>query len=275
MRGRRKATELHGGEAEPVACSRAFFYSMPGQAWNGFVRMRLAACLVIVVSGFGLFGCTTSSPEALAADDPFEPANRAVYVFDQKFDRTILLPIAGLYVNNIPKPVRIGIHNVLSNADEPVTIANDLLQLRVDQAARMAGRMALNSTIGVGGIVDVAAKHSLKEEKADFGQTLSRYGIGPGPFLVLPIIGPEPPRDLVGDTADLFIDPLTWMPTGWPLLDRVGLTAGVHVWEPYLTHARDMLLRHELEKGSLDPYATMRSISRQIRAEQIDGGLPP
>lgn len=233
--------------------------------------MRLAACLVIVVSGFGLLGCTTSSPEALAANDPFEPANRAVYGFDQKFDQTVVLPIAGLYVNNIPKPVRIGIHNVLSNADEPVTIANDLLQLRVGQAARMTGRMALNSTIGIGGIVDVAAKRGLKEVKADFGQTLSRYGVGPGPFLVLPIIGPEPPRDLAGDTADLFIDPLTWLPTGWPLLDRAGLTAGVHVWEPYLTHARDMLLRHELEKGSLDSYATMRSISRQIRAEQIGG----
>ncbi|HEX4156900.1 MAG TPA: VacJ family lipoprotein [Rhizomicrobium sp.] len=236
--------------------------------------MRFAVCAMIVASGLGLFGCTTSSPEALAANDPFEPANRAVYAFDEKFDRIIVLPIAGLYIDKIPKPVRIGIHNVLSNAEEPVTIANDLLQLRLEQAARMTGRLALNSTVGAGGIVDVAAKHGLKEEKADFGQTLNRYGVGPGPFLVLPVIGPEPPRDLVGDTADLFIDPLTWLPSGWPLLDRVGLTAGVHIWEPYITHARDMLIRHELEKGSLDPYATMRSISRQIRAEQINGGVP-
>jgi phospholipid-binding lipoprotein MlaA len=91
---------------------------------------------------------------------------------------------------------------------------------------------------------------------------------------VLPIIGPEPPRDLIGDGTDLFIDPLTWLPTGWPLLDRLGVTAGVHIWDPYLTHARNMLLRHELEKGSLDAYATMRSIYRQQRADEINGGRP-
>lgn len=240
--------------------------------------MRLATCLLIAACGWGLVGCATSSPEALAANDPFEPANRAVYAFDEKFDHTVVLPIAGLYINKIPKPVRIGIHNIFSNAEEPVTIGNDLLQLRVGQAARMTGRMALNSTVGLGGVLDIAARHGLPEQKADFGQTLSSYGIGPGPFLVLPIIGPEPPRDLVGDATDLFIDPLTWLPPGWPLLDRVGLTAGVHIWEPYLTHARDMLVRHELEKGSLDPYATMRSISRQLRADEINGGaitLPP
>jgi phospholipid-binding lipoprotein MlaA len=233
---------------------------------------------MLVACGLGLTGCATPSPEALAANDPFEPANRAVYTFDEKFDGAIVLPVAGLYIKYIPKPVRIGIRNVLSNAEEPVTIANDLLQLHVGQAARMTGRMALNSTVGIGGVVDIAARHGLVEQKADFGQTLSRYGVGPGPFLVLPIIGPEPPRDLVGDTADLFIDPLTWLPPGWPLLDRVGLTAGVRVWEPYVTHARDILLRRVLEKGSLDPYATMRSISRQLRADEIDGGttaLPP
>jgi len=242
------------------------------------VCIRLAALILLAVCGLALSGCATSSPEALAANDPFEPANRAIYNFDEKFDRAIVLPVAGLYIKNIPKPVRMGIHNVLSNAEEPVTIANNLLQLRVGQAARMAGRMALNSTIGVGGIVDIAASYGLREQKADFGQTLSRYGVGPGPFLVIPIIGPDPPRDLLGDGADLFIDPLTWLPPGWPLLDRLGLTTGVHIWEPYLTHARDMLLRHELEKGSLDPYATMRSIYRQIRADEINGGattLPP
>ncbi|HEY3638909.1 MAG TPA: VacJ family lipoprotein [Rhizomicrobium sp.] len=235
--------------------------------------MRFAVCLLIVVCSPALFGCTTS-PEALSANDPLEPTNRAIYTFDEKFDRAIFLPVAGLYINKVPKTVRTGIHNILSNADEPVTIANDLLQVRLGQAGRMTARMALNSTIGVAGIVDIAAKHGLPEEKADFGQTLSRYGVGAGPFLVLPIIGPEPPRDLVGDTADLFIDPLTWLPPGWPLTSRVGLTAGVQIWEPYITHARDIVLRHELEKGSLDPYATMRSVSRQIRDDQINGGVP-
>jgi phospholipid-binding lipoprotein MlaA len=270
-RGRRKPTRLRSIGKKHGICFQAFLHSAPITEWNATARARLAACLLIAASGLSLAGCSSPTPEALAADDPFESVNRPVYQFDEKFDHTIVLPVAGLYVNGIPKPVRIGIHNILSNAEEPVTIANDLLQLRLEQAGRMTGRMALNSTIGLGGIFDVGAKHGMPELKADFGQTLSCYGVGSGPFLVLPIIGPEPPRDLVGDVADLFIDPLTWLPSGWPLLDRIGLTTGVHVWEPYITHARDMILRHELEKGSLDPYATMRSISRQIRAEQIDG----
>jgi phospholipid-binding lipoprotein MlaA len=210
----------------------------------------------------------------MKANDPFEPMNRAFYDFDKKVDQYALLPVAGLYIDKVPKTVRTGIHNVLSNAEEPVTIINDVLQLRLVEAGRMTARLALNTIIGVGGIVDVAAKHDLANKATDFGQTLDRYGVGEGPFLVLPVIGPEPPRDLIGDAADLFIDPLTWLPYGWPLLDRVGLTAGVHVWNPYLTHARDMVLRHELEKGSVDTYATMRSTYRQIRAGQINGGAP-
>jgi phospholipid-binding lipoprotein MlaA len=197
--------------------------------------------------------------------------NRAVYQFDEKFDQYVVLPIAGLYLDKVPKPVRHGLHNVLSTAEEPVTIANDLLQLRLGAAARMTARMALNATAGLGGIADVAAKNGLPQETADFGQTLSRYGIGEGPFLVLPIIGPEPPRQLVGDGVDLVLDPITWLPAGWPLLDRIALTAGVHIWKPYLTHARNMLLRHELEKGSLDRYATMRSVYRQQRADELGG----
>jgi len=236
--------------------------------------MRTIGFALIGAWALGLTGCTTSSPEAIAANDRFEPMNRAIYDFDEKFDRYVVLPLAGLYVNDVPKAVKVGVHNVFVNAEEPVTIANDILQLEFVRAGRMTARMAINSMAGLGGIVDLAAEHDLPEQRADFGQTLSRYGIGEGPFLVLPIIGPEPPRDLIGDGVDLFIDPLTWLPSGWPLLDRLGMTTGVHVWNPYLIHARNMLLRQELEKGSLDPYATMRSIYRQQRADDINGGRP-
>jgi len=228
--------------------------------------------LLLAISALALVGCTTA-PEALKNNDPFEPMNRAVYKLDEKVDQYALLPIAGLYINNVPKSLRTGIQNVFSNAEEPITIINDILQLKPVQAGRMTARMVLNSTIGIGGIVDVAKAHDLADKPADFGQTLDRYGVGEGPFLVLPVIGPEPPRDLVGDAADLFMDPITWLPS-WPLLDRVGLTAGVHVWNLYLTHARDMVLRYELGKGSVDPYATMRSTYRQIRAREISGGAP-
>ena len=240
---------------------------------NRFRLMRLLWNLLFALFTCVVAGCTTA-PEAVKNNDPFEPMNRAVYTFDEKVDQYALLPIAGLYLNNVPKPIRLGIHNFLSNVEEPGTIINDVLQLKLVEAGRMTARMAINTTIGIGGVVDVAKKHDLADRTADFGQTLDRYGVGEGPFLVLPVIGPEPPRDLVGDAADLFMDPVTWLPGGWPLLDRVGLATGVHVWDAYLAHARDMVLRHELEKGSVDPYATMRSTYRQIRAGQINGGAP-
>jgi len=251
----------------------AFSYAMLSATIGRSSLMRLSFFLLPAICAAALGGCTTA-PEAIKNNDPFEPMNRAVYSVDEKIDQNALLPIAGLYLNYVPKPIRLGIHNLLSNAEEPVTIMNDVLQLKFVEAGRMTGRMALNTTIGICGLVDVAKKHDLADVPADFGQTLDRYGVGGGPFLVLPVIGPEPPRDLVGDAADLFMDPITWLPAGWPLLDRAGLTSGVHVWDPYLTHARDMVLRHELEKGSLDPYATMRSTYRQIRADQINGGAP-
>jgi phospholipid-binding lipoprotein MlaA len=136
--------------------------------------MRISCVVAIAVCGLALAGCATSSPEALAANDRFEPMNRAVYQFDEKFDQYVVLPIAGLYLDKVPKQVRHGLHNVLSTAEEPVTIANDLLQLRLGAAARMTARMALNATAGLGGIADVAAKNGLPQETADFGQTLSR-----------------------------------------------------------------------------------------------------
>lgn len=235
--------------------------------------MRASGHFLSAICALALAGCT-SAPEALKNNDPFEPMNRAVYRFDEKVDQYALLPIAGLYINNVPTRVRAGIYNAFSNAEEPVTIVNDVLQLKPLEAGRVTARMLLNTTIGIGGLVDVAKNHDLPDKPADFGQTLDHYGVSEGPFLVLPVIGPDPPRDLVGDATDLFIDPITWIPDGWPLLDRVGLTAGVRVWDLYLTHARDMVLRRELEKGSVDPYATMRSTYRQIRADQIHGGAP-
>src|SRR5438552_13188787 len=121
---------------------------------GGSWLMLISHWLLFGVCAFALSGCTTA-PEAVKANDPFEPMNRAVYSFDEKVDQYALLPIAGLYVNNVPKPVRMGVHNLLANAEEPVTIINDVLQLKLLEAGRMTARLALNTTIGMGGIVDV------------------------------------------------------------------------------------------------------------------------
>jgi phospholipid-binding lipoprotein MlaA len=235
--------------------------------------MRGTIAFVMVALGTVLAGCTTS-PEALNANDPLEPMNRAVFGVDEKFDKYVVLPVAGFYLGDVPVPIRKGLHNAVSNLDLPVTFANDLFQGEINRASETAARFTLNSTAGFGGLLDVATPAGLPAHRSDFGQTLARMGVGEGPFLVLPIIGPEPPRDLIGDALDLAGDPLTYLPAGWTLGDRLGAAIGLHVANPFEAHARNIFLRQELEKGSLDPYATMRSSYRQVRAREIGGNEP-
>jgi phospholipid-binding lipoprotein MlaA len=221
-----------------------------------------------------LAGCTTTSPEAATANDPFEPMNRAVFRFDETFDKYVVLPVAGFYLQKLPTPIRKGLHNAVANLSLPVTFANDIFQGELSHAGETVGRFTVNSTVGLGGILDMATPAGLPAHSSDFGQTLARLGVKEGPFLVLPIIGPEPPRDLLGEMVDLALDPLTYLPTTWPLGDRIGIATGLHVANPFETHARNIFLRQELEKDSLDPYATMRSAYRQLRAREISGGAP-
>jgi phospholipid-binding lipoprotein MlaA len=233
--------------------------------------MRRAGAVILAASILG--GCA-STPEATAANDPFEPVNRATYRLDRLFDQYVVLTMAGVYMYYMPPPIRRGMHNVLINLDLPVTFTNDLLQGEFLDAGSSLGRFTLNSTIGLGGLVDVATPAGLPYEPADFGETLADYGVPEGPFLVLPLIGPDPPRDLAGDAVDLWIDPLFYLPSGAPLYERFAITAALRAGSPFEVHARNIVLRQELEKGSVDPYVTMRSVYRQLRQEEIDEERP-
>jgi len=235
--------------------------------------MREAGAALLAVCALVLSACTTS-PEAIAENDPLEPMNRAVYRFDERFDQYVVLPVAGLYVYHTPAPVHRGLHNFLINLDAPVTFVNDILQGEIVHAGQTFVRFTMNSTLGVGGLVDVATPAGIPFHASDFGQTLGRYGVPEGPFLVLPILGPDPPRDLAGDGVDLFLDPLFYVPPKASLLDRFALTAGLRTLSPFEVHARNIVLRQELEKGSVDPYVTMRSVYRQLRDEEIRDGVP-
>lgn len=229
------------------------------------VIARVAAVAALLVAA----GCASTGHET--ANDPFEPANRAVFAFNEKFDKYVVLLVADVYIYHTPDPVRTGLHNVVSNAALPVTFGNDVLQGESNRAVESLGRFLMNTTLGLGGLLDVASKAKMPPHTSDFGQTLAKYGVHEGPFLVLPIIGPEPPRDLVGDAVDLAMDPLTYVPPGWSLGERIGTAVGLHVANPFETHARNIFLRQELEKDSLDPYATMRNTYRQVRAQEIGG----
>jgi len=221
-----------------------------------------------------LGGCTTSR-EALDANDPLEPMNRVTWSINEKVDKYVELPIAGFYIFYVPTPLRRGADHVVSNLALPAVFANEILQGRETDAAQDFARFLVNSTLGIGGILDIASKTGLPQHRAAFGQTLALYGVDDGPFLVLPLIGPDPPRDLVGDAADLAANPLLYVPLRAPIWARATDVIVVGGIGPLENNARGIFLRQELEKDSLDPYATMRSVYRQLREEEIYGGLPP
>jgi len=227
--------------------------------------MRGVSTIVIAVCAALLSGCATPTPEAIAANDPLEAENRVVYRFDQSFDKNVVLPAAWFYFFYLPPPLRRGLHNATINLDLPVTFANDVLQGEVSRAGTALGRFAMNSTFGLAGLLDIAKQAGLVYRPADFGQTLGRYGVPEGPFLVLPIIGPDPPRDLLGDAADIALD---------PFVGRLSLAATLPLVSPFEQHTRDIILRQELERGSVDPYVTMRDVYRQLRADEIGAALP-
>lgn len=133
--------------------------------------------------------------------DPWERMNRFTYRFNARFDEAIFLPVANSY-RRIPSPVRAGVHNFFDNLSEPKSIVNDALQLRPRFGLLSLGRLLINSTLGVGGLFDIATKLDLRSEATGFSATLSRWGLHPGPYLVIPVLGPSTLRDGIGLLGD-------------------------------------------------------------------------
>lgn len=218
-----------------------------------------------------LTACATKDPEAIAQNDPWEPTNRAVFDFDVKLDHAVLRPVAEFYRDAVPDPARDGIHNALTNLNSPVVFTNDVLQGDGDKATDTFGRFMINSTIGVGGFIDVAAKMGIPGHDNDFGITLGKAGAAEGSYLVLPFAGPKPPRDLVGAGVDIAFDPLTYMSWNNSTLYMM-VRAGMGVLDD---RAASIDTVEQIERSSIDFYATTRSLYRQNRAAQINGGNPP
>lgn len=137
-------------------------------------------------------------------NDPWEPVNRAIYVFNSEVDRYILLPLIKGYKTAVPSPVRSGIHNVISNLNEFQVFVNSILQGRVESSLITVHRFLINSTVGLVGIFDVASySDGLQGQRADFGQTLGLWGFQNGPYIVLPLLGPSNVRDTFGRAGDI------------------------------------------------------------------------
>ena len=214
-----------------------------------------------------LCGCSTPSPQSLAEHDPWEKTNRDVFAFDVWVEHNIARPVDDGYRAVVPAFARDGIHNLVTNLHSPIVLANDALQGEGDKAAATFGRIVINSTVGIGGLIDVAGKWGIPGHDNDFGITLGRNGVAEGSYLVLPFVGPLPPRDLVGTGVDGFFDPLayarfhgkdTWMfvRSGLRVLDVVD-------------RQRDQF--DSIERTSIDFYATTRNLYRQSRDAKIRG----
>jgi phospholipid-binding lipoprotein MlaA len=225
-------------------------------------------------------GCATpppaSDPEALeefrANNDPIEPTNRVLFEVHEAVDQAVLEPVARAYRAAVPQPARTGVRNVLGNLSSPVIMANDLLQGNRRRAEVTLGRFMINSTVGLAGLIDVASMIGVPGHAEDFGQTLAVWGVGEGPYLFIPILGPSNPRDLSGFLVDVVSNPFNWLGQGAAVEALTYSRAGVTVVD-----TREALLDtvDDLRRTSLDPYATIRSASRQRRQAEIENRIGP
>jgi phospholipid-binding lipoprotein MlaA len=234
----------------------------------------------VVTGALLLASCATPAaddPDAQAAyaeaNDPIEPLNRYFFEFNRFIDSVALRPVAEVYDGVVPDFAQGMVHNFLFNLRSPVTLANDVLQGKLGRAHITAVRIVTNSTLGIGGLFDVAADWGWEPHEEDFGQTLAVWGVGEGPYLVLPFLGPSPPRDTVGSVIDHFFDPLDLYAESvddeWIIYARRGS-------EIVDFRARNLETFDEIERSAIDFYATVRSLYRQHRAAEIrDGSIAP
>ena len=214
-----------------------------------------------------------SSPDSDPADaddanDPIEPANRYFFELNRFLDTIALKPVATWYRGVVPGVGRNAIRNFLDNLKSPVILVNDLLQGEWDRAGTTAERFGINSTVGVLGLFDPAEDWGMPQHSEDFGQTLGTYGVGEGPYLYLPVLGPAPPRDLVGFGVDQFFDPLTYI--YWNKSMTVPVTR--FVVNGVDQRARSLDALDQIERTSVDYYVTIRSLYRQSRRNEIANG---
>lgn len=213
-----------------------------------------------------LAGCATG-PKANPAD-PLEPWNRGVYQFNDALDRTVLKPVATAYQESVPELLRRGVGNFFANLGDAWTTVNSVLQLKGQAAGESFTRFWVNTFFGIGGVLDVASEMQIPRHNEDFGQTLGYWGVGPGPYLMLPLLGPSTVRDTAALPADWRGDPVTQLD---PTSTRNTMIA------TRVVDRRARLLKQEslLEQAALDRYSFLRDSYLQYRRNLVYDGNPP
>lgn len=215
-------------------------------------------------------------PEAVAEfqklNDPVEPFNRGMFGFNRAVDSAVIKPVTGAYRTVAPEPVRRAVHHFLNNLRSPVILANDVLQGEMERAGVTLVRFFINSTVGIAGFSDQAAGMGFEFHNEDFGQTLAKWGIPEGPYVVLPIFGPSNPRDAAGLVVDFFFDPINYWAAN---TDRQYVTLSRTVVSGIDTRDQLWDTLNDLERSSIDFYAAIRSLYRQRRNSEIKNGDSP
>lgn len=233
------------------------------------MRTTLAAVATLL-----LCACAHSPPDE--PSDPLEPVNRVFYSFNRGADRYVLKPIAKGYDAITPVPVRRGVSNFFENLKLPTTIVNDVLQFKLLQAGKDTSRLVLNSTFGIGGLIDIGPAVDLPLHQEDFGQTLGFWGVGEGIYLMVPFVGPSDGRDIIGRAADTFTH----------VLGPPGIEGDVWLTVPIETSAPASLLEVTEKRAQyfaadpvldkqFDEYVFVRSVYLQKRQSLIYDGAPP
>tara|TARA_B100001093_G_scaffold516298_1_gene594756 strand:- start:652 stop:1395 length:744 start_codon:yes stop_codon:yes gene_type:complete len=230
--------------------------------------------LKIILPTFLIITFTASNVKA--TEECFEGVSRSIFKFNMAFDRTVLKPIAKGY-NKLPDPIKNGTSNFTSNIATLLSIPNSLLQGNIKQVGHSTGSFLVNSTFGVLGILNPAEKMGLKPHKEDVGQTLGTYGVGPGCYLVLPILGPSTARDSIGLLADTFVDPFAHVTIRENEL--LGISGNdIDYFSVKGVTAVDFRADNNqnfesLEKNSLDLYSSLKSVYLQNRENKIRNSI--
>jgi phospholipid-binding lipoprotein MlaA len=229
------------------------------------LKARYARAVLGVIAVLSASACVTLPPNSQRVpQDPWESWNRGVYRVNDKLDRAIAKPAAKAYVRVVPSPIRTGVSNFFANLNTTTVMINDALQGKMLAAGNDLGRFLLNSTLGLGGILDPATPAGLARNDEDFGQTLGHWGVHPGPFVELPILGPSDVRDASGKIVDTYTNPRQYIKNNYV---KYGL------YLPSLLDTRAALLSlDETLKNVYDPYAFIRDAYLQRRAYQVSDG---
>jgi phospholipid-binding lipoprotein MlaA len=211
---------------------------------------------------------SAATPPAEKIEDPLEPVNRKLFQVDGAIGKVEQhLPVRRLASQSAPKPLRAGLVNVIANLQEPTTFANQVLQRKIARAAKTAVRFVINSTAGFLGLFEPAKKVGLARVKTDFGQTLATYGVGAGPYLYLPVVGPMTLRDVAGVAADGYLSPFAWLRL--TITERRAMQAASFAVKPANADVRTAARQAVPAMAARDEYAAVRQMHYQVRAQNL------